>query len=145
MAPLYVRLQGLNHPLVAGVRTQITCSSAGARPIPHIIWNKGGQMMRGATQTVSVPGNLMMYFRLFNLRPFNAKDRWIWCAERVWNWNHFTFVVNSLDFSVNFQVRNRKDSRGVHIVTCAAKYDILCWYDTWLGGFQQISTPQIYL
>ena len=50
--PLYVRLQGLNHPLVSGVRTQISCSSAGARPAPQIIWNKGGIVMRGATQTV---------------------------------------------------------------------------------------------
>lgn len=52
--PLYVRLQGLNHPLVSGVRTHVTCSSAGARPSPQIIWNKGGTLMRGASQTVSV-------------------------------------------------------------------------------------------
>lgn len=44
---------------------------------------------------------------------------------------YHTFVVNSLDFSVNFQVRNRKDSRGIHIVTCAAKYIVLVWYMTW--------------
>lgn len=52
--PLYVRLQGLNHPLVSGVRQQISCSSAGARPPPQIVWNKGGIVMRGASQTVSI-------------------------------------------------------------------------------------------
>lgn len=51
--PLYVRLQGLNQPLVASVRTQVSCSSAGARPSPQIVWNKGGIVMRGASQTVS--------------------------------------------------------------------------------------------
>lgn len=54
--PLFVRLQGLNHPLVSGVRTQANCTSAGARPSPQIVWNKGGVLMRGATQTVSALG-----------------------------------------------------------------------------------------
>ncbi|XP_059609040.1 hemicentin-1 [Phlebotomus argentipes] len=58
LPPLYVRLQGLNHALVAGVRTQISCSSAGARPPPEIIWNKGGLLMRGASQTTSSDGNV---------------------------------------------------------------------------------------
>ncbi|XP_055706645.1 uncharacterized protein LOC129803854 isoform X2 [Phlebotomus papatasi] len=58
LPPLFVRLQGLNHALVAGVRTQISCSSAGARPPPEIIWNKGGLLMRGASQTTSSDGNV---------------------------------------------------------------------------------------
>lgn len=53
VSPLFVLLQGLNHALVSGVRTQVSCSSAGARPQPQIVWNKGGIVMRGATQTVS--------------------------------------------------------------------------------------------
>lgn len=61
--PLYVQLKGLNHPLVAGMRTQISCSSAGARPPPQILWSKGGVAMRGPTQTVSC---LFLFFLLFN-------------------------------------------------------------------------------
>lgn len=29
--PLYVLIQGLNHPLISGVRTQISCVQTGAR------------------------------------------------------------------------------------------------------------------
>lgn len=61
VAPLFVLLQGLNHPLVSGVRTQVSCSSAGARPQPQIVWNKGGIVMRGASQTVST--SIYIYFR----------------------------------------------------------------------------------
>lgn len=53
VSPLFVRMQGLNQPLVSGVRTRVTCSSAGARPQPQIVWNKGGAGIRGASQTVS--------------------------------------------------------------------------------------------
>lgn len=53
VSPLFVRMQGLNQPLVSGVRTRVTCSSAGARPQPQIVWNKGGAAIRGASQTVS--------------------------------------------------------------------------------------------
>lgn len=57
--PLYVRIQGLNHPLVSGVATRISCSSAGARPEPDIVWNKDSNeiqtMIRGASKTVSFP------------------------------------------------------------------------------------------
>lgn len=47
-----MRLQGLNHPLTAGVSTTVTCASSGARPPPQIIWHKGGVEVRG-TQSVS--------------------------------------------------------------------------------------------
>ena len=52
--PLYVLIQGLNHPLISGVRTQISCIQTGARPPPQIVWNKGGIVMRGAAQTVII-------------------------------------------------------------------------------------------
>lgn len=58
MPPLYVRIQGLNHPLVSGVATRISCSSAGARPQPEIVWNKDSNeiqtMMRSASKTVCI-------------------------------------------------------------------------------------------
>lgn len=53
--PLSLLLQGLNHALVAGTRTHVTCTAVGARPAPQIIWSKGGQILKGATQSV---GNL---------------------------------------------------------------------------------------
>lgn len=58
VSPLFVRMQGLNQPLVSGVRTRVTCSSAGARPQPQIVWNKGGDAIRGASQTVSADSYL---------------------------------------------------------------------------------------
>lgn len=72
--PLYVQLKGLNHPLVAGMRTQISCSSAGARPPPQILWSKGGVAMRGPTQTVSclffLTKNPIAYFSFSFLKSF---------------------------------------------------------------------------
>lgn len=50
--PLSLLLQGLNHALVAGTRTHVTCTAVGARPAPHIVWAKGGQVIKGATQSV---------------------------------------------------------------------------------------------
>ncbi|XP_055845116.1 uncharacterized protein LOC129911368 [Episyrphus balteatus] len=57
LPPLNILLQGINHPIVAGVRTHVTCTSVGARPPPRIIWKKGGVEMRGATQSTSTDGN----------------------------------------------------------------------------------------
>lgn len=51
--PLYIHIQGLNHPLTSGVKVHLSCSTAGARPIPQIAWTKGTQTMQGASQTVS--------------------------------------------------------------------------------------------
>ncbi|KAL5288106.1 hypothetical protein ACFFRR_008764 [Megaselia abdita] len=56
LQPLFVRLQGLNHPLTAGVSTTVTCASSGARPPPQILWHKGGVEVRG-TQSTSPDGN----------------------------------------------------------------------------------------
>ena len=52
MPPLYIHIQGLNHPLTSGVKVHLSCSTAGARPVPQIIWTKGTQVMQGASQTV---------------------------------------------------------------------------------------------
>uniref|UniRef100_A0A1A9UND1 Ig-like domain-containing protein n=1 Tax=Glossina austeni TaxID=7395 RepID=A0A1A9UND1_GLOAU len=55
--PLSLLLQGLNHAVVAGTRTHVTCTAIGARPPPHIVWSKGGQILKGATQSTSDDGN----------------------------------------------------------------------------------------
>ncbi|XP_033251075.1 uncharacterized protein LOC117190098 isoform X2 [Drosophila miranda] len=57
LPPLNLLLQGLNHALVAGTRTHVTCTAIGARPPPHIIWSKAGQILKGATQSTSADGN----------------------------------------------------------------------------------------
>lgn len=57
LPPINILLQGINHPIVAGVRTQITCTSTGARPPPKIIWKKGHVDIQGATQSTSSDGN----------------------------------------------------------------------------------------
>ncbi|XP_055919281.1 uncharacterized protein LOC129951237 [Eupeodes corollae] len=57
LPPLNILLQGINHPIVAGVSTHVTCTSVGARPPPQIIWKKGGVDIRGATQSTSSDGN----------------------------------------------------------------------------------------
>ncbi|XP_046809402.1 uncharacterized protein LOC111683162 [Lucilia cuprina] len=57
LPPLSLLLQGLNHALVAGTRTHVTCTAVGARPAPQIIWSKGGQQIKGATQSTSSDGN----------------------------------------------------------------------------------------
>lgn len=51
--PLYIHIQGLNHPLTSGVKVHLSCSSAGARPIPQIVWTKNMQIMQGSSQSVS--------------------------------------------------------------------------------------------
>lgn len=52
--PLYIHIQGLNHPLTSGVKVHLSCSTAGARPVPQVVWMKGTQVMQGASQTVRV-------------------------------------------------------------------------------------------
>ncbi|KAG5673612.1 hypothetical protein PVAND_003641 [Polypedilum vanderplanki] len=58
LPPLYIHIHGLNHPLTSGVKVHLSCSTAGARPIPQIIWMKGSQIMQGASQTTSANGNI---------------------------------------------------------------------------------------
>lgn len=62
--PLSLLLQGLNHALVAGTRTHVTCTAVGARPPPQILWSKGGQLIKGATYSVSYK-NVKSNFRIF--------------------------------------------------------------------------------
>jgi CD80-like C2-set immunoglobulin domain len=50
--PLYIHIQGLNHQLTSGVKVHLSCSTAGARPVPQIVWTKGSQVMQGASQSV---------------------------------------------------------------------------------------------
>ncbi|XP_034650712.1 uncharacterized protein LOC117890135 [Drosophila subobscura] len=57
LPPLNLLLQGLNHAVVAGTRTHATCTAIGARPPPHIIWSKAGQILKGASQSTSADGN----------------------------------------------------------------------------------------
>ncbi|KAH8354979.1 hypothetical protein KR093_003272, partial [Drosophila rubida] len=57
LPPLSLLLQGLNHAVVAGTRTHVTCTAIGARPPPHIIWSKAGQVLKGATQSNASDGN----------------------------------------------------------------------------------------
>ncbi|CAO1420449.1 unnamed protein product [Diamesa hyperborea] len=58
LPPLYIHIQGLNHPLTSGVKVHLSCSSAGARPIPQIVWTKNMQIMQGSSQSSSTNGNL---------------------------------------------------------------------------------------
>lgn len=51
--PLYIHIQGLNHQLTSGVKVHLSCSTAGARPVPEIVWTKGSQVLQGSSQTVS--------------------------------------------------------------------------------------------
>ncbi|XP_049308950.1 uncharacterized protein LOC105230208 [Bactrocera dorsalis] len=57
LPPLSLLLQGLNHALIAGTRTHVTCTAVGARPAPQIVWKKSGQILKGATQSTSSDGN----------------------------------------------------------------------------------------
>ncbi|KAH8358190.1 hypothetical protein KR084_007445, partial [Drosophila pseudotakahashii] len=57
LPPLSLLLQGLNHAVIAGTRTHVTCTAIGARPPPEIVWSKAGQIVRGATSSTSSDGN----------------------------------------------------------------------------------------
>lgn len=45
-------MQEPEESLTAGIKTQYSCSTAGAKPVPQINWNKASIVIRGATQTV---------------------------------------------------------------------------------------------
>ncbi|XP_055387368.1 uncharacterized protein LOC129615952 isoform X2 [Condylostylus longicornis] len=117
LPPLYVRLQGLNHPLAAGVRTQITCTSAGARPPPQIVWNKGGIIMRGATQSTSQDGNVTVSELVFIPVP-EDNEKQIICSvtsdfQNQWNVGGID-KMNHLDNNVAAAIF-LKDSRTLDV------------------------------
>ncbi|XP_035899846.1 nephrin-like [Anopheles stephensi] len=58
LPPLYVRMQGLRETLTAGVKTQVSCITAGSRPAPSVVWTKGSSVIRGSSQTTSNDGNV---------------------------------------------------------------------------------------
>ncbi|XP_035773547.1 nephrin-like [Anopheles albimanus] len=58
LPPLYVRMQGLRETLTAGVKTQVSCATAGSRPAPSVVWTKGSSVIRGSSQTTSNDGNV---------------------------------------------------------------------------------------
>uniref|UniRef100_A0A182PKC6 Ig-like domain-containing protein n=1 Tax=Anopheles epiroticus TaxID=199890 RepID=A0A182PKC6_9DIPT len=58
LPPLYVRMQGLRETLTAGVKTQVSCTTAGSRPAPSVAWTKGSSVIRGSSQTTSNDGNV---------------------------------------------------------------------------------------
>uniref|UniRef100_A0A182T9Z3 Ig-like domain-containing protein n=1 Tax=Anopheles maculatus TaxID=74869 RepID=A0A182T9Z3_9DIPT len=51
-------MQGLRETLTAGVKTQVSCITAGSRPAPSIFWTKGSSVIRGSSQTTSNDGNV---------------------------------------------------------------------------------------
>lgn len=51
--PLFITMQGLRDTLTAGIKTQVSCLTAGSRPAPSISWTKGTSIIRGSSQTVS--------------------------------------------------------------------------------------------
>ncbi|XP_058802199.1 nephrin-like [Phymastichus coffea] len=57
LRPLWVRLQGENRPLSAGMTYEIGCEVVGAKPEPTIEWTKGGVALKNVRQTVSPDGN----------------------------------------------------------------------------------------
>uniref|UniRef100_A0A182JN36 Sidestep protein n=1 Tax=Anopheles atroparvus TaxID=41427 RepID=A0A182JN36_ANOAO len=58
LPPLFVRMQGLRETLTAGVKTQVSCITAGSRPAPSVVWTKGSSVIRGSSQTTSNDGNV---------------------------------------------------------------------------------------
>ncbi|XP_039283525.1 uncharacterized protein LOC120351216, partial [Nilaparvata lugens] len=57
VSPLWVRLLGENKPVSAGQRQEVRCESVGARPVPHLVWWKGSQLLPNSTQETSTDGN----------------------------------------------------------------------------------------
>uniref|UniRef100_A0A182VR04 Ig-like domain-containing protein n=1 Tax=Anopheles minimus TaxID=112268 RepID=A0A182VR04_9DIPT len=51
-------MQGLRETLTAGVKTQVSCITAGSRPAPSVVWTKGSSVIRGSSQTTSNDGNV---------------------------------------------------------------------------------------
>ncbi|XP_055634568.1 uncharacterized protein LOC129774711 isoform X2 [Toxorhynchites rutilus septentrionalis] len=58
LPPLFVAIQGLQDTLTAGIKTQVSCHTAGSRPAPSIVWSKGTSIIRGSSQTTSNDGNV---------------------------------------------------------------------------------------
>ncbi|XP_055549461.1 nephrin isoform X1 [Wyeomyia smithii] len=58
LPPLFISMQGLRDTLTAGIKTQVSCLTAGSRPAPSIVWNKGASIIRGSSQTTSNDGNV---------------------------------------------------------------------------------------
>ncbi|XP_039431401.1 nephrin [Culex pipiens pallens] len=58
LPPLFITMQGLRDTLTAGIKTQVSCLTAGSRPAPSISWTKGTSIIRGSSQTTSNDGNV---------------------------------------------------------------------------------------
>lgn len=58
LPPLFITMQGLRETLSAGIKTQVSCLTAGSRPSPSIVWTKGESTIRGSSQTTSNDGNV---------------------------------------------------------------------------------------
>ncbi|XP_058451516.1 nephrin [Malaya genurostris] len=58
LPPLFISMQGLRESLTAGIKTQVSCLTAGSRPAPSIVWTKGTSIIRGSSQTTSNDGNV---------------------------------------------------------------------------------------
>ncbi|KAG7202848.1 hypothetical protein KM043_009999 [Ampulex compressa] len=57
LKPLWVRMQGKNHPFSAGTTYEIGCDVVGARPTPKITWSKAGTTLKNTRQRNSPDGN----------------------------------------------------------------------------------------
>lgn len=56
--PLWVKMQGENKPLSAGISYGLVCEVVGSRPKPIITWWKGSNMMKNSSDLVRTRGQL---------------------------------------------------------------------------------------